>query len=259
MSFSEILFTGINSPSEILPNLFLIQSWTPYTDPLSFNFPAWSISVEFYLYFLLFLSFSFRDSLRLFFWLTMFFVGCLLLFFNLDLWAENVARGFYSFFGGVLTYFVYVKISTFRVPVLTGSLLEISFISAIFFMVSFEFDLRSILNPVLFFLCLLLFSFESGCVSMLFKLYFFQMIGKLSYSIYMVHMGVLFCFSIFTMILEKVFFVQFRFTINSIVYHDFGNALWNNMAVIALLLLILVVSSLTYRFVEIPSQKLMRG
>src|SRR6218665_3963605 len=50
MMFSAASFSGPRSPQEILPNLLLVQSWWPSFNPLSFNYPAWSISVEYYLY-----------------------------------------------------------------------------------------------------------------------------------------------------------------------------------------------------------------
>lgn len=52
--FNNLPFTNSFAIQEIIPNLLLIQSWTPYTDPLTFNFPSWSISIEFYMYALFF-------------------------------------------------------------------------------------------------------------------------------------------------------------------------------------------------------------
>lgn len=43
---------GSNAPKEIIPNLFLLQSWLIQADPLSFNGPSWSISSELYIYIL---------------------------------------------------------------------------------------------------------------------------------------------------------------------------------------------------------------
>lgn len=48
--FKNIPFSGDRGFDQILPNLFLLQSWLPWTYPLSFNNPAWSLSVEWYLY-----------------------------------------------------------------------------------------------------------------------------------------------------------------------------------------------------------------
>lgn len=52
ISFNHEPFSGKSAPAQILPNLFLLQSWTHWTNPLSFNFPAWSISIEYYTYML---------------------------------------------------------------------------------------------------------------------------------------------------------------------------------------------------------------
>ncbi|WP_395040723.1 acyltransferase family protein [Helicobacter sp.] len=64
MSFGTQAFSGHNEVKEILPNLLLLQSWLPHTDSSSFNFPSWSLSVEWYLY-IIFGSFMFLPkSLR---------------------------------------------------------------------------------------------------------------------------------------------------------------------------------------------------
>src|SRR5690606_1003601 len=55
-TFNHPPFSAENAPSQILPNLLLLHSWTPYTDSLSFNYPSWSISIEFYMYIALFVS-----------------------------------------------------------------------------------------------------------------------------------------------------------------------------------------------------------
>nr|GFA40203.1 hypothetical protein [Tanacetum cinerariifolium] len=50
IAFNQPSFTGQRAPQEIIPNLLLLQSWWPGFNPQSFNFPAWSISVEYYIY-----------------------------------------------------------------------------------------------------------------------------------------------------------------------------------------------------------------
>src|SRR5690606_357075 len=45
-------FNSSFAAEEILPNLLLLQAWLPGADSLSFNAPAWSISVGYYVYLL---------------------------------------------------------------------------------------------------------------------------------------------------------------------------------------------------------------
>ena len=54
--FSEGAFSGDNKISEIIPNVLLLQSWLPFFSSHSFNAPSWSISVEFYIYILFFIT-----------------------------------------------------------------------------------------------------------------------------------------------------------------------------------------------------------
>lgn len=48
--FNNAPFSKQNGIDQILPNFLLLQSWLPWTYPLSFNYPSWSLSVEWYLY-----------------------------------------------------------------------------------------------------------------------------------------------------------------------------------------------------------------
>ncbi|WP_394994827.1 acyltransferase family protein [uncultured Helicobacter sp.] len=48
--FKNIPFSEDRGLDQIVPNILLLQSWLPWTYPLSFNNPAWSLSVEWYLY-----------------------------------------------------------------------------------------------------------------------------------------------------------------------------------------------------------------
>ena len=68
IQLNNAAFSNDYAVDEILPNLLLIHAWTPYTNPLSFNTPSWSISIEFYMYILLFISIVWFDKLRFLLW-----------------------------------------------------------------------------------------------------------------------------------------------------------------------------------------------
>jgi peptidoglycan/LPS O-acetylase OafA/YrhL len=68
IAFNNIAFSNDYALESILPNLLLLHAWTPYTNPLSFNTPSWSISIEFYTYLLLYLSLLLANRFRLLLW-----------------------------------------------------------------------------------------------------------------------------------------------------------------------------------------------
>ncbi|MNH03901.1 Acyltransferase family protein [compost metagenome] len=68
MAFNNAPFSEKFAPGEILPNALLLQSWTHLTNPLSFNYPSWSISIEYYTYMLFALILSIAGGVRQWLW-----------------------------------------------------------------------------------------------------------------------------------------------------------------------------------------------
>tara|TARA_R110002111_G_scaffold186906_9_gene252645 strand:- start:208 stop:525 length:318 start_codon:yes stop_codon:yes gene_type:complete len=102
----------------------------------------------------------------------------------------------------------------------------------------------------------LFFAFESGFFSDFLKRKPLQFIGKLSYSIYMTHAAILFCLISTAMILQKMTGIELAPNVNGVRTLDFGGTVINNLLVIAILLFVIYVSSLTYKYIELYGQKL---
>jgi peptidoglycan/LPS O-acetylase OafA/YrhL len=254
--FNNEPFTNSFAISEIIPNLLLIQSWTTFFDSLSFNYPSWSISIEFYMYVLLFISvfsFNFNQTIS---WLSISIVAFVLIYSNSEALTGEVLRGISCFFGGAFTYSIYKRLSHLEPPYISGSIIEAIFIICIILIVQSEVEYRSIFASLLFFCTVFFFAFESGAFSKLLKIKPLQQAGRLSYSIYMVHAAILFCLTSVAMIIQKITGIEMAPMIEAKRSLNFGGDMINNVVVIVIISVVIYVSSLTYKYIEINGQRL---
>ena len=251
ISFNNPPFTNDTSINEIVPNLLLIHSWTSFTDPLSFNYPSWSISIEFYIYALLFTTIAFFKTSKTIVWFCISAIAFSLIFLKSDLLVESVLKGLSCFFGGTVIYLLFKKISYFRFPLALATLIEVLLIILIIFVVSVNFKYKSLIAPFLFLLTVLFFAFEAGLISKLLKIKIFQTTGKLSYSIYMTHAAILFIFNSIGIVLQKITGESIAPIINSQRYLDFGGQLINNTLILITLSIIIYTSKITYNKIEL--------
>ena len=249
-TFTNEPFTNRFALSEMIPNLLLIQSWTPFTDPLSFNVPSWSISIEFYLYVILFFTIVMFGKFRKLIWLLIPIVIFLLMIMESDVLVTNVLRGLSCFFGGAFTYVVYKKVSHRKVPYFLASMIEIGLLITTILVIQTEFEYRSIIATLLFYLVVFCFAFEGGMISSALKIKPFQLAGKLSYSIYMTHAAILFCLTSVMVIVQKITAIELAPTIDGVRYLTTGNGMINNVIVICILGLVMLISNITYKYVE---------
>lgn len=257
--FNVLPFTGTNSLQELLPNILLLQSWFPDFSYLSFNYPSWSISVEYYLYFGFFLllmiqSILLRSAVAM--------IICFLMFvlpnFNIITFTGEVMRGAGCFIAGVLTYTLYILTYDFlnlRNNLLFG-IMEFICLFATIYTVSSEIPYKHLVSTVVFSLTILIFSFECGILSCIFKKKTFLLLGKLSYSIYLVHAAVLFIVISICMVLQKLTNKSFTIDIDGERYLNLGSSLLNNFLIVIVLLLVVAIANVTYKFIEFPGQKL---
>ncbi|WP_318519198.1 acyltransferase family protein [Photobacterium leiognathi] len=255
--FSNEPFTNFFSLREIIPNLLLIQSWVPFAKHLSFNAPSWSISVEFYMYALLFLSVIIFKSYKILSWGFISIIAFIALYLELYFPTLSVLRGVSCFFGGATIYSLYRLFSDkIKVSFVIGTLLESILILCVYFNVSYGFEYKEIVTPLLFCLVVLFFSFEFGGISYILKSKVPQLIGKLSYSIYMTHYAIIFCLTSIAMVGKKLTGIEMVKTIGGSRTLDFGSTINNNLVVIFILFIVISVSNLTYKYIELKGQEL---
>lgn len=255
--FNFLPFTKLFSIQEIIPNLLLIQSWTSYADSLSFNYPSWSISVEFYMYALFFGSIVVCRNNKVMAWMTASLAAFMLIYFQSSILKLEVLRGISCFFGGAFTYWVFTQTATkFKLNHTIGTCIEVLLLSMIVFVVQSKFDHQSLVASALFMVTVFIFAFEFGSISKLLHAKFFQMIGKLSYSIYMTHAAILFCLTSIAIIIQKATGMPFAPMVDGHRNLDFGNPIINNMVVLIIITLVIAISGITYKYIELSGQKL---
>ncbi|MCU4373718.1 acyltransferase [Acinetobacter variabilis] len=238
-------FTGKNAYSEIIPNLILIQAWLPSFNALSFNGPAWSISVEFYLY-MIFLAglLVFRKNIFIFSFILMIF-GVLGLIFNYELTTHWAYRGLSCFFAGVISYMIYQKVK------ISSKFLEIILVFiVVWFVTQFkEIPYGSAIAPFLFSFVVYAFAHENGVVSKALKIKFFKKMGELSFSIYIVHYFIITVLLSVFVLLSKLGF-NFASKVNGIWMMDLNNLLLNNILPFLILGVVIFISMFTRKYIE---------
>lgn len=255
-------FSGAQATEEILPSLLLLQSWLPFANPYSFNAPSWSISVEFYLYILLFLSVAYGARGKVGLWLVFVLVAFYLTITGSDFSAE-VLHGLRGFFGGALVYalFLFLKNSGLE-QWFKGSLarafmtlVEVTLLVLIVNEADSTLDFDILQTLLLFFTTVLVFAFEAGGLSYFLKHYVFQYLGRISYSIYLTHSLVLLFINLCLISIQMMFDgVKVTYVEESVRYITSGSVWINNVLVVGLLVLIIGVSHLSYRHIELRWQ-----
>ena len=257
ISFNNMAFTNDYALESILPNLLLVHAWTPFTNPLSFNTPSWSISIEFYMYLLLYLSLLMAGRVRMLVWGLLPAVMFYLMITGSDLLLPAVMRGLSGFFGGVICYLVYRRyLSRIKVPVWLASLVEVVLILMVIAVVQSELEYRSVWATLVFFLAVLWFSLEGGLLSTALKRDSLQFLGRLSYSMYMTHAAVIYLFTSLFLVLQKLIGKQTMSMVDGVRFFDTGYGLWNNLLVALMLASVLLCSCWTYRVIEVRGQAL---
>jgi peptidoglycan/LPS O-acetylase OafA/YrhL len=257
ISFNYEPFTGAAAPSEILPNALLLQSWTSLTDPLSFNYPSWSISVEYYMYMIFLAVLAVGLKQRVLVWAAIAALAFVALTSDVDILTPSALRGLSCFFAGALSYVLYRYISdkvSCSFKVLTC--LELLSLLLVVLLLSFNFDSKVLLASLLFCLVVVVYAFDGGAVSKALDTRWFSLVGKVSYSVYLTHAAVWFCTLSGFIVMQKVFGIELAPMIDDKRYIDTGNLLLNNVLAVSVLLIVIGVSVVTYKYVEVWGQSI---
>ena len=269
IQFTFPAFTAQNSLSEIVPNMFLIQSWANSFKDLSFNYPAWSISVEVGMYVILavVLSITSNQKIRLYLFssIVIFVTGVLLI--GIDKQRTLAQVGMLGFSLGVcLQYFYSRRVSAIksfknRMTTTQLTLLEIGAVSLILILMALPLPTaqKYVVASFGFMLVILIFSMEGGLISSALKKKLFQKLGEISYSIYMVHAAIIFTATAACQALGVG--TVMRETVNAgsditLRFFD-GGSYWINQALLIMFLVCVIsISLITYKIIGIRGQHL---
>lgn len=138
------------------------------------------------------------------------------------------------------------------------SILEILILTAVFFTISSDIEHKSILASLLFCIQILLFAFEGGMISKFLKKSFFRLLGRLSYSIYLIHAFILLMMFYAVMLIQKLFDIEIFITEKNMGYMNFGNVFYNNIMLFIVLGIVIISSKISYTYIEETEQTLGR-
>ncbi|MEH2024338.1 acyltransferase family protein [Nostoc sp.] len=257
-------FTGKFNLTALFANIFLLQAFDLKCQPLFWcdtywNEPAWSISVEFFIYciFPFLLLFLLRNNIKNDLVIYIFTLLAILLLItftrgNLDtiIGIPSIARCGLECVLGIITYKVYRRGNYkkyFNLNLL--AIIAITWITMIMHYYWHHFrNLHDWLILPAFSLLILAVSINNNsAIAKILNSQLMLYIGTISYSIYMVHW-------FFQELLKFFWFYQF---------HDaFGKGFTEYQALTSLgvfLMIILLAASLTYRFVEVPTRNFLKS
>ena len=258
LSLSYPAFSGDRAPKEILPNALLLQAWWPTSNALSFNYPSWFISVEFYVWLMFgLILFALPNLAR-----KLFSLLCVLAFIALYKGfgpiSANVLWGVSCFFAGAITYRLYVRLHDSAPGPWASSVLEIGILAAIYWVMTEGEAPLTVELGLLFCVAILIFSHEAGVVSRLLSLRLFPALGKLWLSIYLTHAAVIFVLATALTLAAK--FSGYSLLVDKpgetsgvlVRYLSTGSALNDNLLMLFVVVAVVVVSMLTHRYIEAP-------
>ena len=241
-------FARDRSVEAIFTNLLLIQSFNihPY---LTWNGPAWSISVEMgaYVVFAAIMVLAPRRFTAIS--LLLIVAGALIVLtqstrFMNTTYNFGFPRAVYGFFLGCLVHRIWLMKPPTFAPVVAGWLQLICLV-VVGAYVSYAQGPWTVAAPLFFAVSIWIFAEERGLVSRILSVRPMLALGHWSYSIYMVHMFVI---TIMLILARKLQIMPDGRRI------DFGSPWLNDLFALAVIGLITGLSVLTYRLVEIPGR-----
>lgn len=243
------------SAFSFVTNIFLIQALN-INDGTTWNIPSWSISVEFYTYFVFGVFYIFPFVKKVFLIpIAISLISLIVLYFNSSMGDTSgyaIFRCTYSFFLGVVAFKLHnsVKVKPWMEVVIIGIvalLLSVSKIASDSFL--------AFLMPLFFFLIIIVFSHQCGRVSKLLLNKYLKRLGMLSFSIYLTHAWFIASIKALSKITEKLFDYQFMYMIDGYRTIDFGVGYFNYFLYIPYICITLITSALTYKYIERPWQR----
>lgn len=256
-------FSGNVALEEILPNLLLLQAWLPGADSLSFNAPAWTISVGYYVYLLFGLILVVLPRRNSLVFSLIFLLTCLSLLMHVHALEGEVLKGVGCFFAGALLYRLFMGLRALPLSHTEFTVLEVSTLLVLVLVLDSSYLYRDLLASLMLLLTIFIFAFEGGGVSRWLKQRWLQALGLWSFSIYMTHVAILAALQGLALQLSKLPGLEHLAPsqaephgIVAMGYISTQNLLLDNLMAVAAVLAVILVSSLTYKYIELPGIRL---
>jgi peptidoglycan/LPS O-acetylase OafA/YrhL len=234
-----------NNITALFQNIFLVQAIGPTENAITFNGPAWTISVEFYTYFVFALIVLYLKKYKNFFFFGLFIVSLSILLVSVNNFGFGYLLNCFSgFFLGTNIAYLENKIK-FKLPKYLSLVVFIIIITFIIFKIDRSYD------PTMYFLTasliLTLTANKNGYLNKILKLRLFVWLGTISYCVYMSHLAIIWIANQFVRVVLKK---------PEILIAGKSTPQLNNfetfIALILILAIVLIVSILTHKFIEKP-------
>lgn len=262
---ARIPFSEPRTPYELFTSLALVQIFAGHGS-LVWNGPSWSIAAEVWTYLAGALALRFFGARILPILCVAALAALTLLALGGDS-AWNPATGFtfvrciYGFSLGMIGWELFTtRLSNVQISFPVATAIEIVTVAACAAFVST--NVAPLACPPLFFVAVLVFSLEGGAVSRLFELRPFQIIGLLSYSIYMIHTFVI------ARVMDLAVLVGHRmhFKLIDVVQGTSGTTkklvgpgLIPDLGTIAMIAIVIATAGVTYLLIERPFREWSRA
>ena len=245
-------FTGTNSLSSLVANVFLLHSIIPFGD-YTWNGPSWSLSVEFYVY-ALFAGITFFSAQRtkkptIIVWLVS---GALLLALEFSETRLHTTSGLgllqciFGFMSGVLLHSLFMRSPDFLKRSATAWEVGVSALAVMIFWFAPFGDVGTIFS---FSIVIFIFAAGRGSISAVLQTFPFQFLGMISLSIYLVHFVILSVLNGAVRAAQSAFKVTLMTDGNMI---NFGPAFAMDAFALVYMLVVIVVAALAFIFIEEP-------
>ncbi|MCX6131052.1 MAG: acyltransferase [Proteobacteria bacterium] len=254
---SATSFSGNRSLESFFGNAFMVHSFGLF-DGLTWNSPSWSISAEFWVY-LCFAALVMLARTRLA--LVAFFVASFAFYILMQVTPDSIDTSFQfgfircaaGFFAGVFVCKVRSIFANKNLPL--ASFLELLTMIMIYFFVSYcHQGSLSLLSPLVFSVAVFIFSFENGGFAKILNRGIFPKLAIWSYSIYMVHEFVIIMMNSLISVGQKILLRNFNGLFNEL-NQVFAQKIYLDIASILVISVIVLLASVSYRFIEKPGQE----
>lgn len=250
--FNNPPFEASTSPQNMAINLALVQSWTELTPHPSINPPAWSVSVEYFLYLFLFPVLALQAG-RARACIALLILTVIVNWLGVGLIRSSLERGIICFLFGVLTYELYLL--TLRKPTwkaTNSTVLQTTVLGvALYLMIqNIEPAMKVLLLALSFSAVILVYADSEGSVIELLVKPIFRHLGKISYAIYLMHYPVIFAVYFLLMIVDRLTGLNLIDTVDGSRYLVPPGKFEGNLILAGIILLVIIVSHLAHTHVE---------
>ena len=260
-------FTGPHTPQSILTNLLMIHS-LHLSPMLTWNAPSWTVSVEFYTYLIFAALVLIWPRRPLVSAVIMMLIGAAgVIFVARQVGATydfGIFRCFYGFFCGVLTWCVW-RVAPLKLagrPWMAAALETALVIGAFAYIALIGAPPFGYAGPLVFALFIWVYASEQGAVTRLLSLRPLVWLGEISYSIYLVHYLIIILVGLCLRSVERIAHLNYA-TVGMQGLDDGWFIRLPTLAamdpfVLVYLVVVVLVASQTYRFIEQPGRVLIR-